>query len=314
MGFHPVGCPVRAHPCLGTELHGAFDRGAHHTGFGRGYTAGVKGAHRELGAGLADRLGGDDAHRFAEIHQFVVGQGPAVALATDRTGGLAGERRAHHHGAHPGRLDAEGEGGIDLAVAVDDHRAIGVEHWLTGQPAHQLGGVLALVVGIDRNAAGGAAVFLAHDHILGHVHQTAGEVARVGGAQGRIHQTLTGAVGGDHVFGDREPLAEVGADRYVDNLALGVGHQAPHPHELTHLGHVAPGAGVGHHPHRVERVVVVEVLFDFFDQTLVGFCPGVDHLGVPFHLSDLPEPVTLLGVGDLLFCLLQQAHLFARDA
>ena len=203
MGFHPVGRPVGPHPCLGTELHGAFDRGAHHPGFGRGHTAGMEGAHRELGAGLTDRLGGDDTHRFAEIDQFVVSQGPAVALAAHRTRSLAGERRTHHHGAYPGRLDAAGEGRIDLAVAVDDHRAIGVEHRLTGQPTHQLGGVLTLVVGIDRNAAGGAAVFLPHDHILGHVHQTAGEVSRVGGAQGRVHQALAGPVGRNHVFGDR---------------------------------------------------------------------------------------------------------------
>jgi len=30
--------------------------------------------HRQLGAGLADRLGGDDPHRFTDIHQLVVGK------------------------------------------------------------------------------------------------------------------------------------------------------------------------------------------------------------------------------------------------
>ena len=32
--------------------------------------ADVEGSHRQLGAGLADRLGGDDADRLAQIHQF----------------------------------------------------------------------------------------------------------------------------------------------------------------------------------------------------------------------------------------------------
>src|SRR4029079_1804256 len=34
---------------------------------GRGHTAGVEGPHRQLGAGLADRLGGDDADRLARV-------------------------------------------------------------------------------------------------------------------------------------------------------------------------------------------------------------------------------------------------------
>ena len=159
-----------------------------------------------------------------------------------------------------------------------------------------------------------AAVVLTDDHILSHVHQTTGEVAGVSRPQGGVHQTLASSVGGDHVLGDRQTLTEIGADRKVDDLALRVRHQAPHAHQLTHLGHVSPGAGVGHHPHRVQRCVLVKVLFDGIHQTLVGLGPGVDHLGVALHLGDFTQAIALFGGRDLFLRLTQQVLLGLRNA
>ena len=45
--------------------------------------ADVEGAHGELGARLADRLGGDDAHRLADVHRRAARQVAAVAGAAD---------------------------------------------------------------------------------------------------------------------------------------------------------------------------------------------------------------------------------------
>src|SRR4028118_1049799 len=42
-------------------------------------TTGVEGAHRQLGAGLTDRLGGDDADRLADVDELAGGQRAAVA-------------------------------------------------------------------------------------------------------------------------------------------------------------------------------------------------------------------------------------------
>jgi hypothetical protein len=36
------------------------------------HTTGVEGTHRQLGAGLTDRLGGDDADRLADVHRLPV--------------------------------------------------------------------------------------------------------------------------------------------------------------------------------------------------------------------------------------------------
>ena len=98
---------------------------------------------------------------------------------------------------------------------------------------------------------------IADDHVLGDVHQTAGQVAGVGGAQRRVGEALAGAVGGDEVLEHRQALHEVGLDRPLDDLALRVGHQAAHPGELADLLERSAGAGVGHHEDRVQLVEVV---------------------------------------------------------
>ena len=45
-----------------------------------GHTTGVEGTHRQLGAGLTDRLGRDDADGLADVDQLAGGQRAAVAL------------------------------------------------------------------------------------------------------------------------------------------------------------------------------------------------------------------------------------------
>ena len=64
----------------------------------RGLTdaADVEGAHGELRAWLADRLGGDDADRHAFLDEVAGGQVHAVAEPADAEGRLAGHRAADH--------------------------------------------------------------------------------------------------------------------------------------------------------------------------------------------------------------------------
>ena len=56
--------------------------------------ADVERTHRELRAGLADRLRGDDADRLADVDHVAAGQVAAVAQRADAAPGLAGEHRA----------------------------------------------------------------------------------------------------------------------------------------------------------------------------------------------------------------------------
>ena len=59
-----------------------------------GHTTGVEGPHRQLRAGLADRLGGDDADGLAELDRLAGGQRTAVAQRADAELGVAREHRA----------------------------------------------------------------------------------------------------------------------------------------------------------------------------------------------------------------------------
>ena len=81
----------------------------------------------------------------------------------------------------------------------------------------------------------GAAIVLADDHVLRHVHQAARQIAGIGRLQRGIRQALAGAVRGDEVLQHVEAFAEVGRDRGFDNLARGLGHQAAHTGKLADL-------------------------------------------------------------------------------
>jgi hypothetical protein len=83
------------------------------------------------------------------------------------------------------------------------------------------------------DAADGAAVDLGDDAVLRHVDQTARQIAGVGGLQRRVGQALAGAVRRDEVLQHVQAFAEVRRDRRLDDLAVGLGHQAAHAGELV---------------------------------------------------------------------------------
>ena len=57
-------------------------------------TTGVEGTHRQLRAGLADRLGGDDADRLADVDELAGRQRAAVAHRAGADLALAGQHAA----------------------------------------------------------------------------------------------------------------------------------------------------------------------------------------------------------------------------
>src|SRR5690606_36639651 len=80
-----------------------------------------------------------------------------------------------------------------------------------------------------------AAVLFADDDVLRDIHQTTGQVTRVGGAQSGVGQTLTGTVRRDEVLRNRQPLAVRGDDRARDDLTLRVVHQSTHTRDVADL-------------------------------------------------------------------------------
>ena len=77
-----------------------------------GDAAGVERPHRELRAGLADRLGGDDADRLADVDHPAARERPPVADRAHADLGLAGRDRAALHALDAGVDDR----GRDLVV------------------------------------------------------------------------------------------------------------------------------------------------------------------------------------------------------
>src|SRR5208283_927531 len=70
--------------------------------------ADVERPHRELGAGLADGLGGDDADGFAEFDEPAGGEVAAIAMNADAVLAFAGEHRTDAHAVNAGQLDPFG--------------------------------------------------------------------------------------------------------------------------------------------------------------------------------------------------------------
>ena len=77
-----------------------------------GHTTGVEGTHRQLRAGLTDRLGRDDADGLADVDELAGGQRAAVALGAGTGLGVTGQ-----HGADLDLLDPGRDQLADLDVA-----------------------------------------------------------------------------------------------------------------------------------------------------------------------------------------------------
>ena len=241
-----------------------------------------------------------------------------VALVDDRRAEMAAEQvlvgLVRPHGQELGRgaallhLDlGVGQAGVDLAQEADLGRAdllALLEHdAVAARPPDVLGQLRALELRVllaaprprrHRHPFLGAAVDLAHGDVLAHVHETPREVARVGGAQGGVGETLAGAVGGDEELEHRETLDEARLHGLLDDLALRIGHLAAPAGELADLLDVAAGAGGGHH---VDRVEVLEVGLGGRRDLHVGLAPDLLDLAAALLLGE--EAVVVL-VAELL--------------
>src|ERR1700745_1530342 len=198
-------------------------------------TADVEGAHGELRARLADRLRGDDAYGLADRDRPAARQVTPVAARTDAVTGLAGDGRADLDLVDALLLEEPYHLLIEQRSRRDQHvlrRAGRGDVLRQHAPEHPLAERLHHIAPLEQRghveAVARAAVLLGDHQTLGDVDQTPGEIARVGGLEGRVRETLAGAVGGDEVLQDVQALAEVRRDRRLDDRAVGLGHESTH--------------------------------------------------------------------------------------
>ena len=223
-----------------------------------GGTADMECAHRQLGAGLADGLGGDHADRLADVDQVSACQITPVAHRADPVAGLAVDRGAHLDLVHTQVLELLAPALIEQGAGRDqDVLALGIHH-VGGHHAPEyaalqgLHDVAALDHGLHHHAIGGSAVVLGDHQVLGDVHQAAREVTGVGGLECGVGESLARTVRGNEVLQYVQALAEVRGNGGLDDRAVRLGHQATHARQLANLGSRAPGPGVGHHVDGVE--------------------------------------------------------------
>ena len=227
-----------------------------------GHTAGVEGAHRQLGARLADRLGGDDPDRVAELD--LRARSPARGRSRPGTRPVSS---SHLSTERTGTVTSSSPNAS--AISSSSGRSISWPRLSSSRPrlvANFFAAIRPIRFGLSwpsslRSGDSTKSFVLqsvgADDHVLGDVDQAPGQVAGVRRAQRGVGEALAGAVGRDEVLEHRQALHEVGLDRALDDLALRIRHQAAHPGELADLLERSAGSRVGHHVDRVELVEVV---------------------------------------------------------
>ena len=232
-------------------------------GAAHGDAADVERPHGQLGAGLADRLGGDDAAGLAELDHLARGRAPPVAELADAALGFAGQDGADLDPFDAQVLEFLGDLLGDLRRSC--RRSSRPESGLTTRSRatrptirsmKRLDDLAVLDDGRDVDPLERAAVVLVDDDLLADVDELPRQVAGVGRLEGRVGQALAGAVGRDEVLEDVQALPEVGDDGRLQDLARGLGHEAAHPGQLADLLLVAPGAGVGHDVERIELLAL----------------------------------------------------------
>ena len=329
-----------------------------------GHPPGMEGAHGQLGARLADGLGGHHPHRLPRLRQFAGGHAQPVGSAADAVPDLIGERRPHPHRRHrrearqlhhhlavdegprrqlrpvlgAGRaaaylaalrrpfafphqlpvggrelVEPDGLAALESGVAGLADAQLVADFHVFGQhppvdPVAQVAQHVALRVANRKFDARVLGFLLGDDDLLGHVHQAAGQVTGVGGAQGGVGEPLAGPVGGHKILQHRHPLPEVGPDGPGEDFPPVVGHQAADARDLTHLHDVAPGPGVHHHMNGVELLGAQGGLH-FLGYGIGGFAPQLQQFLIPFPFRDDPLLVLLLHLLGFLLGLVEDVLL-----
>src|SRR5256714_419008 len=116
LDLHPAGDLRDGRPALGAAGLEELDNTRQAVGdVLTGDASRVEGPHGELGTGLADRLGGDDADRLADVHLVARGHVAPVAGLADAVLGVAGQHGPDPDLVHAGRRELALDDPVDEA-------------------------------------------------------------------------------------------------------------------------------------------------------------------------------------------------------
>ena len=247
----------------------------------------MEGPQRQLGAWLADGLGGDDANGRANFDHLARTQITPIAQSADAMNEVAGQRTADGNLFQSRLVDDAGNFFVDEVIAPDNQLVrFGVMHILCGAAADDaLGNRLAgnIIRTADGQPARGIAVPAIDNHILGDIHQTARQIAGIGRPQRRIRQALARAMRRNEILQRIQALAEMTANRQFNDAPRRIGHQAAHPGQLGNRAKAAfcrtRSRHNGNRPIRVKRILnpflqVILGVFPFINRNLITFLFG----------------------------------------
>src|SRR5512138_529295 len=271
----------------------------------------VERTHRELRAGLADRLCRDDANGFAQVDAMTAREVTSVALCAHAVARLTRDRRANLDLIDAFLLELLHQLLVDQDARFDYDRIAARTHHILchDAPENALAETLNDIAAFDdrahRETVRRAAILFCDDEVLRDVDETTGEITRVRGLQRGVGETFTGAVRRDEVLHRVQAFTEVRRDRRLDDRAVRLRHETAHTRELTNLGRATASTGIRHHVDRVERflrrgfalrvhhVFDTELVHHGLRHLIVRTRPNVDDLVVTLAVRDETRSVLL---------------------
>ncbi len=139
-----------------------------------------------------------------------------------------------------------------------------------------------------------SAVHHGDHHIVGYIHETAGQISCIRCLQCGIGKSFSCAMGRDEIFQHGEPFPEIRGDGRLDDLTgasgqffLRLGHKASHACELTDLLTASPGSGIRHHVNRIESIhAVLQIIKEMLRNLVRGPGPHIYYLVIPLPVRD----------------------------
>ena len=255
-------------------------------------TADVEGSHRELGAGFADGLCGDDAHSFTNLDHAACGKTATVAFDTDTALGFASKCRTDFELLVADFFQRGCSLLINELIFFENGLACDrIFNRFAASAANDAGReaddfFVSFVDRADDDAICSVAVIDRDDDILSGVNELTCKVSRVSGFKSCVGKTFAGAVCRDEILEHGQSLAEVRGDGLLDDFARRFGHLTTHTGELLDLGAVTTRTGIHHHKDGV-HVAAVVVVFQRAEEGVRDLFTGVgpDILNFVFALA-----------------------------
>ena len=152
-----------------------------------------------------------------------------------------------------------------------------------------------------------ATIVFSYYNVLRYVYQSTSKVSRVRSLKCGIRKTFSSAVRRNEIFQNRKTFSERRTNGNFQSFTLRVSHKTTHTGKLSNLFHATTCTGYCHH---VDRVKLVERLFERFRYFVVCYRPLVDNELVLFVFGHKTSIVKFFDVYNSLFRLVQNTLLF----